>query len=375
MPSKCPSPSRASSPPPKPFIPGLNFLPDSPVNRHLAKVSSSVSSSDSPPRKLSAVPSSSGNGGPSPRRRHRPKRTNKNAPSKLADSEKEASTLHCGATPQQQQRQSSVERPGTSIGSISQYLVASPKNPARLNNNVGDEGTDKSILGLSAVEGITPLSGKDGQATPGKKKKKRRRKKTSATTDEAGRATNGELLMSPQRQSQLTEFYQVRRSDRKPKSEKEQEEKERIHEKIKSGSTDGLQIEDIPGKGRGIVAQKNFKRGDFVIEYAGDLISIDKAKEREEAYRENPSVGCYMYYFNFRNRKFCVDATAESGKLGRLINHSTKTPNLNTRLFPIGETPHLIFIAARNINAGEELMYDYGDRSKDATEAHPWLKC
>lgn len=144
--------------------------------------------------------------------------------------------------------------------------------------------------------------------------------------------------------------------------------------RIKDGSTHGLRVDEMPMKGRGVVADKNFVRGEFVIEYDGDLISFDKAKKRECEYLLNPAVGCYMYFFTFQNRKYCVDATSESGKLGRLINHSTKTPNLTTRLFPIGDRPHLIFVAARDIDAGEELMYDYGDRSREATEAHPWLK-
>ena len=72
----------------------------------------------------------------------------------------------------------------------------------------------------------------------------------------------------------------MRRSDRRPKSEQEKEEKERIIERIKDGSTDGLRVDEIPLKGRGVVADKNFCRGEFVIEYDGDLISVDKAKER-----------------------------------------------------------------------------------------------
>jgi len=27
----------------------------------------------------------------------------------------------------------------------------------------------------------------------------------------------------------------------------------------------------------------------------------------------------------------------------------------------------------RDIEPGEELLYDYGDRSKESLEAHPWL--
>lgn len=68
-----------------------------------------------------------------------------------------------------------------------------------------------------------------------------------------------------------------------------------------------------------------------------------------------------------------VDATKETERLGRLINHS-KNGNLQTKLHEIDGMPHLIFLASRDIRANEELLYDYGDRSKEAIAAHPWLK-
>ena len=67
-----------------------------------------------------------------------------------------------------------------------------------------------------------------------------------------------------------------------------------------------------------------------------------------------------------------MDATAESGKLGRLLNHS-KAGNCKTRVVGVGDRPYLILVAARDIKEGEELQYDYGDRSKSSIESHPWL--
>ena len=61
---------------------------------------------------------------------------------------------------------------------------------------------------------------------------------------------------------------------------------------------------DIEGKGRGVVATKDFGRGDFVVEYAGDLIDLGEAKYREEKYGKDSSVGCYMYYFNCNNKSY-----------------------------------------------------------------------
>ena len=76
-----------------------------------------------------------------------------------------------------------------------------------------------------------------------------------------------------------------------------------------------------------------------------------------------------------------IDATEESGKFGRLCNHSRRAPNTHTKLVWIRKeddcedlVPHLIIVALRDINVGEEITYDYGDRDKEAIECHPWLK-
>ena len=65
-----------------------------------------------------------------------------------------------------------------------------------------------------------------------------------------------------------------------------------------------LQVVDIEGKGRGVVSSKPFKRGDFVVEYEGDLIEMSEAKYREGSYSRCSSIGCYMYYFNFQNKRY-----------------------------------------------------------------------
>ena len=80
-----------------------------------------------------------------------------------------------------------------------------------------------------------------------------------------------------------------------------------------------------------------------------------------------------MYYFSHNEKKYCIDATAESEKLGRLINHSKSDPNCFSKLIVIDDHPHLFFIAGRNINIGEEFLYDYGDRSKKSVINNPWL--
>ncbi|XP_041692264.1 N-lysine methyltransferase KMT5A-A isoform X2 [Coregonus clupeaformis] len=171
----------------------------------------------------------------------------------------------------------------------------------------------------------------------------------------------------------VTDYYPIRRSSRKSKAELKNEEHGHLDYLIKNGVEEGLQVKHIEGKGRGVFAVRRFKKGQFVIEYHGDLLHLADAKEREALYAQDPGTGCYMYYFQYLSKTYCVDATKESTRLGRLLNHS-KNGNCQTKLHDIDGIPHLILVASRDIEAKEELLYDYGDRSKESISAHPWLK-
>lgn len=63
------------------------------------------------------------------------------------------------------------------------------------------------------------------------------------------------------------------------------------------------QVSYFDGKGRGVVATQPIEKGSFVCEYAGDLISIEEAKAREAQYKEDPSIGSYLYFFKYRNQR------------------------------------------------------------------------
>jgi [histone H4]-lysine20 N-methyltransferase SETD8 len=146
-----------------------------------------------------------------------------------------------------------------------------------------------------------------------------------------------------------------------------------IEKAILNHQEDGLVVKIIENKGRGVFADKPFYKDDFIVEYAGELIPYQEAKDREKKYSEDPTIGCYMYFFEFKTKKYCIDATAESGRLGRLLNHSKAKNNCHTKLYEINSKPVLAILASRDIKLDEELTYDYGDRDKFTLEAHPWL--
>ena len=66
-------------------------------------------------------------------------------------------------------------------------------------------------------------------------------------------------------------------------------------------------------------------------------------------------------------------ATKDDHRYGRMVNHSRKAPNALLKVFSIDGVPRLCLIAFRNIEIGEELLYDYGERRKEVIESNPWL--
>ncbi|XP_017769249.1 PREDICTED: histone-lysine N-methyltransferase pr-set7 isoform X2 [Nicrophorus vespilloides] len=170
----------------------------------------------------------------------------------------------------------------------------------------------------------------------------------------------------------LTEYFPVRRSVRKTNKIALEEKQRTLEQNLRKGIEQGLRIRNFEGKGRGVVANKMFQRGDFVVEYSGDLIDTAEAKRREVKYAQDQNTGCYMYYFKHKSQQYCIDATAETGRLGRLVNHS-RNGNLVTRTIDVDGLPRLVLVAKDTIEIGNEVTYDYGDRSKESLRYHPWL--
>ena len=97
--------------------------------------------------------------------------------------------------------------------------------------------------------------------------------------------------------------------------------------------------ENCSGKRRGF-ALKAFEVGEFICEYKGELINAQKARQREIEYEEDLQDLHALFRILFA---LCIDATAESDRLARLLNHSKKKSNVSPRLYPIDGVPHIIF--------------------------------
>ncbi|KAE9617237.1 hypothetical protein Lal_00034287 [Lupinus albus] len=106
--------------------------------------------------------------------------------------------------------------------------------------------------------------------------------------------------------------------------------------------------------GFGIVADEDIKRGDFVIEYVGEVIDDKACEERLWVMKRRGDTNFYLCQIN---RDMVIDATNKGNK-SRYINHSC-CPNTEMQKWIIdGETRIGIF-ATHDIQKGEHLTYDY----------------
>ncbi|XP_052002363.1 uncharacterized protein LOC127657553 [Xyrauchen texanus] len=107
-------------------------------------------------------------------------------------------------------------------------------------------------------------------------------------------------------------------------------------------------------KGRGVFALPPFNKGDFVVEYRGEMIALIDSERRGEV--NNNTV--FMFDFIRQNKEWCIDGRHENTTPGRLVNDD----NVNE-----GKS-RLCLFASRDIIPGEEITYDYGG------SAWPWRK-
>lgn len=126
---------------------------------------------------------------------------------------------------------------------------------------------------------------------------------------------------------------------------------------VQHGMTQRFQLFRTKEKGWGLRTLKHIPKGTYVCEYVGEIISDSEADHREDD----------SYLFDLDNRDgetYCIDAR-RYGNVARFINHSCAPNLLPVRLFVEHQDlhfPRIAFFANRNIEADEELGFDYGEK-------------
>ncbi|KAJ6412621.1 hypothetical protein OIU84_005630, partial [Salix udensis] len=107
-------------------------------------------------------------------------------------------------------------------------------------------------------------------------------------------------------------------------------------------------------KGFGLRLDEDILRGQFLIEYVGEVLDVHAYEARQKDYA---SKGHKHFYFMTLDGSEVIDACAK-GNLGRFINHSCD-PNCRTEKWVVNGEICIGLFALRDITKGEEVTFDY----------------
>uniref|UniRef100_A0A673ATL1 Euchromatic histone-lysine N-methyltransferase 1b n=1 Tax=Sphaeramia orbicularis TaxID=375764 RepID=A0A673ATL1_9TELE len=125
---------------------------------------------------------------------------------------------------------------------------------------------------------------------------------------------------------------------------------------VQNGLRTRLQLFRTSKKGWGVRTLQDIPQGTFVCEYVGEIIS-----EAEAEMRQNDA---YLFSLDDKPQdQYCIDARFY-GNISRFLNHMCEPNLFACRVFTTHQDlrfPHIAFFASENIQAGEELGFNYGD--------------
>ncbi|KAK0631925.1 hypothetical protein B0T14DRAFT_15548 [Immersiella caudata] len=129
----------------------------------------------------------------------------------------------------------------------------------------------------------------------------------------------------------------------------------------------------LEGCGYGLFTAEDIAQDEFVIEYTGELITHDEGVRREarrgDVFDEEHTTS-YLFTL-LEEGGIWVDA-AIYGNLSRYINHASehdkKGSNITPKIMYVNGEWRIKFTALREIKAGEELFFNYGDNFPNLTK-------
>ncbi|XP_065205528.1 histone-lysine N-methyltransferase ash1-like [Planococcus citri] len=120
-------------------------------------------------------------------------------------------------------------------------------------------------------------------------------------------------------------------------------------------------------KGWGVKTKEAIKNGAFVLEYVGEVVTDKEFKKRMTSlYKDD----IHHYCLNL-DGGLLIDGHRMGG-FGRFVNHSCE-PNCEMQKWSVNGLFRMVLFALRNIEAGEELTYDYNFALFNPAEGQPCL--
>lgn len=122
---------------------------------------------------------------------------------------------------------------------------------------------------------------------------------------------------------------------------------------------------------RGIFVTEFISKGQWLCEYKGIVYPHSKMQQHIDEYNKNEE-GCYIITSKHPVgylTKLCWNATRHFHQIGRYINHAQNPNALLTQPLHVRGKWRVGFLAARDINVGDEVVWDYRVRGE------VWSKC
>lgn len=131
---------------------------------------------------------------------------------------------------------------------------------------------------------------------------------------------------------------------------------------IEEGYLAKLSLKWINGQvGYGVFARSGLNEGAYVGEYVGEVKKYFPLRMRRNDYLGELRLSCNHAL------KFIIDAERR-GNLMRCVNHSVN-PNLEPITVILKGMMHVIFVAKKKIEAGEQITFNYGQSYWKTREA------
>ncbi|EFN87714.1 Histone-lysine N-methyltransferase SETMAR, partial [Harpegnathos saltator] len=130
---------------------------------------------------------------------------------------------------------------------------------------------------------------------------------------------------------------------------------------VQNGPLNCLTVREVVNKGLGLFTNKTIKKGQFICEYAGEVIGLQEARNRIEINKKFNTMNYVLVvreHFGDRVTVTCIDPEY-FGNIGRYANHSCDP---NSSLVPVrieGIVPRLCLFASREIKSEEEVTFNY----------------